>query len=136
MEEQWTINGTVYRYRQQYLPEDKLWECAYVDENGNMAEIEQGKFVCYDEHLGRAKRELEEMASENGLKSHQDNNLLLLRNLDGATQRKIRVLAKTVKQRVMGEWNTDEGHYEAWRKIMFAHTGISFPPAQYRYFCE
>ena len=59
-----TINGTDYQYCQQYLKEDGLWECAYVDVHGNMSEVDSGKLISYVEVLSVAKKELEKTTGE------------------------------------------------------------------------
>ena len=51
-----TINGTRYQCRQQYLKEDELWECAFVDVHGNMPEVDSGKLVSYDDVLVLPRR--------------------------------------------------------------------------------
>ena len=83
-----TINGTRYQCRQQYLKEDELWECAFVDVHGNMPEVDSGKLVSYDDVLGVA------------------NEGVLWKNLDAETQRKIRVLVKKIQSEEMSEWHS------------------------------
>lgn len=80
-----TINGTLYQYRQQYLKEDELWECAFVDVHGNMSEVDSGKLVSYDEALGVAKKELEELIKDNELEYGVDNEVVQWKNLDAET---------------------------------------------------
>ncbi len=126
-----TINGVLYKYRQQYLKEDELWECAFVDVHGNMSELDFGKLVSYDESLGVAKKELEELIKDNKLEYGVDNEVLLWKYLDTETQRKIRVLAKKIQSEEMSEWHSYDEDYQKWRMRMHAYTGMWFSKSQY-----
>ena len=101
-----TINGTRYQYRQQYLEEDELWECAFVDVHGNMPEVDSGKLVSYDDVLGVAKKELEGLIKDNEPEYGVANEVVLWKNLDAETQHKIRVLAKKIQSEEMSEWHS------------------------------
>lgn len=131
MEEKIILNGTVYRYRQQYIKEDELWECTFVDDQGKMAETAFDMLVCYDESLAVAKSELEACVMENGLHFGIDNKLVLWTHLDSETQRKMMVLARKIKKELVGEWDTPEGHFTKWRDALQAQTGLVFTKAQY-----
>lgn len=126
-----TINGTRYQYQQQYLKEDELWECAFVDVRGNMPEVDSGKLVSYDDVLGVAKKELEELIKDNELEYGVDNEVVLWKNLDAEMQRKIRVLAKKIQSEEMSEWHSYDEDYQKWRMRMHAYTGIWFIKSQY-----
>ena len=91
------INGVSYQYRQQYLKEDNLWECAYVDVHGNLAEVASGNIVSYDESLGQAKKELEMRLKDNQLEYGVDNELVLMKHYDSETQKKIKREARRLK---------------------------------------
>lgn len=121
-----TINGTLYQYQQQYLQADKLWECAFVDVYGNMAEVVSGNLVSYDESLGIAISELVALIKDNGLEADVDNEVVLWKNLDAETQRKIKVKARTLKMELWGEWDTPESRFVKWRNYMYADCGIWF----------
>lgn len=125
------INGTLYLYQQKYLKKDELWECAYVDIQGNIAEVFSGKLVSYDESLEKAKKELKMYISENELSHVIDNDVILWKSFDKETQRKIKVKARTIKWELMGEWDTDESRYERWRKRMHDYCGIWFPKSEF-----
>lgn len=125
------INGTIYRYQQQYLMEDNLWECSYIDVHGNIAEVESGNLVSYDESLDQAKKELEIFILDNELKYGVDNKVVLWKNFDAETQRKIKVKASTVKMDLIGEWDTYEHHFNNWRKYMYEYCGIWFSKSMY-----
>lgn len=125
------INGICYQYWQQYLKEDELWECAYVDVCGNIAEVESGNLVSYDESLDQAKKELEMLIRDNLLESGVDNKIVLWKNLDAETQRKIKVKASTLKMDLEGEWDTDENRYAIWSKYMYSYCGIWFTKRQF-----
>ena len=120
------INGTDYQYRQQYLKEDDLWECAYVDVYGNMAEVASGNIVSYDESLGQAKKELEILIKDNQLEFGVDNELILMKHYDSETQKKIKREAYRFKMELLGEWDTDENRYPKWRRYMHDYCGIWF----------
>ena len=126
-----TINGTDYQYRQQYLKEDELWECAYVDVHDNIAEVASGNLVSYDESLGQAKKELEVLVKDNELESGVDNEVVIWKYLDAETQRKIKVKAHSLKMQLWGEWDTDENRYAKWRKYMHSYCGIWFSKSQF-----
>lgn len=126
-----TINGVLYQYRQQYLREDDLWECAYVDIHGNIAEVESGNLVSYDESLGQARKELDVLVKGNELDSDVDNEVIIWKYLDAETQRKIKVKAHTLKMDLLGEWDTDENRYSKWRKYMHSYCGIWFSKSQF-----
>ena len=121
-----TINGTDYQYRQQYLKEDELWECAYVDVHGNIAEVASGNLVSCDESLGQAKKELEVLVKDNELEPGVDNEVVIWKYLDAEMQRKIEVKAHGLKMELWGEWDTDENRYAKWREYMHSHCGIWF----------
>ena len=101
-----TINGTRYQYRQQYLKEDELWECAFVDVHGNMSEVDSGKLISYVEVLSVAKKELEGLIKDNEPEYGVANEVVLWKNLDAETQRKIRVLVKKIQSEEMSEWHS------------------------------
>lgn len=126
-----TINGTDYQYRQQYLKDDDLWECAYVDVHGNIAEVASGNLVTYDESLGTAKKDLDMLIKDNDLEYGVDNDVIVWKFLDAETQRKIKVKAHSLKMELWGEWDTEENHYAKWRKSMHDYCGIWFPKCQY-----
>ena len=127
-----TINSVVYQYRQQYLKEDKHWECAYVDVHGNIPEVDSGKLVSYDEALEVAKKELEALVKDNELDYGVDNEVVLWKNLDAETQRKIRMLAKKIQSEEMSEWHSFDEDYRKWRMRMHAYTGMWFTKSQYQ----
>lgn len=126
-----TINGTDYQYHQQYLKEDELWECAYVDIQGNIAEVASGNLVSYDESLGLAKKELEAIVKDNELEFGVDNEIVIWKYLDSETQRKIMVKARTLKMDLWGEWDTDENRYAKWRNYMHSYCGIWFSKGKF-----
>ena len=126
-----TINGTGYQYRQLILKEDRLWECAYVDVHGSEAEVETGKLVSYDESLGRAKAELEQLAKDNGLEANTDNKIILLKHLDPETQRKTLVLARKIMYEEESRWHSFNEDFQRWRQRMYDYTGIWFTKSQY-----
>lgn len=72
-----TINGTCYQYQQQYLKDDELWECSYVDLHGKIAEVASGNLVSYDESLGTAKKELDMLIKDNELEFGIDNEVII-----------------------------------------------------------
>lgn len=124
-------NGTLYLFRQQYIKEDELWECAYVDVWGNIAEVESGNLVSYDESLDQARKELVDLILDSGLKYCEDNEVVLWKNLDAETQRKIKVKASTLKMDLEGDWDTDENRYATWRNYMYSYCGIWFTKRQF-----
>lgn len=126
-----SINGVDYQYRQQYLREDDLWECAYVDVHGNIAEVASGNLVSYDDSLGQAKKELEVLVKDNELEPGVDNEVVIWKYLDAETQRKIRVLAKKIQNEEMSEWHSFDEDYQNWRKRMHVYTGLWFTKSQY-----
>jgi len=126
-----TINGTDYQYRQQYLKDDGLWECTYVDAHTNIAEVASGNLVTYDELLGTAKKDLDMLIKGNALEFGVDNEVIIWKYLDAETQRKIKVKAHSLKMELLGEWDTEENRYAKWRKYMHAYCGIWFPKCQY-----
>ncbi len=125
------INGVRYQYRQQYLKEDNLWECAYVDVDGNLAEIASGNVVSYDESLGQAKKELEMLIKDNQLGYGVDNELVLLKHYDSETQKKIKREARRLKMELWGEWDTEENRYFKWRMYMHSYCGIWFAKGEF-----
>ena len=126
-----TINGTDYQYCQQYLKEDGLWECAYVDVHCNIAEVDSGNLVSYDESLGQAKKEFEVLGKDNELEPGVYNEIIIWKDLYAETQRKIRVLAKKVQNEEMSEWHSFDEDYQNWRKRMDAYIGLWFSKSQY-----
>ena len=126
-----TINGTDYQYHQQYLKDDGLWECTYVDAHTNIAEVASGNLVTYDELLGTAKKDLDMLIKGNALEFGVDNEVIIWKYLDAETQRKIKVKAHSLKMELLGEWDTEENRYAKWRKYMHAYCGIWFPKCQY-----
>lgn len=125
------INGVGYQYRQNYLKEDKLWECAYVDVHGNLAEVASGNVVSYDESLGQAKKELEMLIKNNQLEYGVDNELVLLKHYDSETQKKIKREARRLKMELWGEWDTEENRYSKWRRYMHSYCGIWFSKGEF-----
>ena len=77
-----TINGTDYQYRQQYLKDDGLWECTYVDAHTNIAEVASGNLVTYDELLGTAKKDLDMLIKGNALEFGVDNEVIIWKYLE------------------------------------------------------
>ena len=126
-----TINGTCYQYQQQYLKDDELWECSYVDLHGKIAEVASGNLVSYDESLGTAKKELDMLIKDNELEFGIDNEVIIWKYLDAETQRKIKVKAHGLKMELWGEWDSDENRYAKWRKYMHAYCGIWFSKSQF-----
>lgn len=126
-----TINGTLYQYRQQYLKEDELWECAFVDVHGNMSEVDSGKLISYVEVLSVAKKELEGLIKDNEPEYDVANEVVLWKNLDAETQLKIRVLATKIQSEEMSEWHSYDEDYRKWRMRMHAYTGMWFTKSQY-----
>ena len=59
-----------------------------MDVHGTMPEVDSGKLVSYDDVLGVA------------------NEVVLWKNLDAETQRKIRVLVKKIQSEEMSEWHS------------------------------
>lgn len=125
------INGVSYQYRQQYLKEDNLWECAYVDVHGNLAEVASGNIVSYDESLGQAKKELEMRLKDNQLEYGVDNELVLMKHYDSETQKKIKREARRLKMELWGEWDTEENRYSKWRRYMHSYCGIWFTKGEF-----
>ncbi len=125
------INGVCYQYRQQYLKEDNLWECAYVDVHGNLAEVASGNIVSYDESLGQAKKELEMRLKDNQLEYGVDNELVLMKHYDSETQKKIKREARRLKMELWGEWDTEENRYSKWRRYMHSYCGIWFTKGEF-----
>lgn len=130
-EKELMINGVGYQYRQNYLKEDKLWECAYVDVHGNLAEVASGNVVSYDESLGQAKKELEMLIKNNQLEYGVDNELVLLKHYDSETQKKIKREARRLKMELWGEWDTEENRYSKWRRYMHSYCGIWFSKGEF-----
>ena len=125
------INGVNYQYRQQYLKEDNLWECAYVDVHGNLAEVASGNIVSYDESLGQAKKVLEMRLKDNQLEYGVDNELVLMKHYDSETQKKIKREARRLKMELWGEWDTEENRYSKWRRYMHSYCGIWFTKGEF-----
>ena len=125
------INGVRYQYRQKYLEEDGLWECAYVDDKGSMPELASGNLASYDERLGVAKRELEALIKDNELEPDVDNEVVLWKDLDEETQRKILVFARQIREEEISMWHKYDEDYQRWRRRMYAYTGLWFSKGQY-----
>ena len=120
------INGNVYKQKLSFIEEDKLWECAFVDEEGNIVDLDLRLLVCYEESAGMAAKELDELISENGLKYGVNNEVTLWKSFDEKTQKKILANGSRLKRELMREWHTKESLWEDWSSIMKARTGYSF----------
>ncbi len=131
MEKELLINGTAYLYHQQYLKEDGIWECVFSDAQGNVAEGASSLLAGCDEQLEQARRELRERIRENELKPGIDNAVVVWRQLDAETQRRIRVFSKKIKAEETGTWHSSDEDYRNWRNRMHAHTGMWFTKSQY-----
>lgn len=126
MKDKLTINGAEYHYRQFFVKEDNFWECSFVDEKDNLAQVRDRKLIVYDESLENAQKELEEIIQNDGLKFDIDNNYHPFELLGPEEKRKIKLLALKVKMEEWGEWRTCDEHYNRWRKIMKKKTGYDF----------
>ena len=120
------INGVVYKQNLTFIKEDGLWECSFVDVDGKMADLDSRLLVSYEESAGGAKRELDRLMEELGLKYGQDNEITLWKSFDEKTQKKILSNGKLLKRELMSEWHTKESLWEDWSSIMKARTGYTF----------
>ena len=120
------INGNAYKQRLTFIKEDKLWECAFVDDNGNIVDLDSLLLVSYDESAGSAAKELDEVIAENGLKYGENNEVTLWKSFDEKTQKKILANGSRLKRELMSDWHTKESLWEDWSRIMKARTGYTF----------
>lgn len=125
------INEVVYQYVQSYLKEDNLWECAFKDEHGNIAEFTLGQLTACDESLAVAQQELEACIAENEVQRNINNRIVLWKYLDAKTQKKMLAWGRSIKMYLSSFWSSPDDKFYDWQRQMRERTGVVFTRSQY-----
>lgn len=120
------INGNVYKQRLTFIKEDGLWECSFVDSQGIVVDLDTRLLACHEESAGKAKKELEKVVKENGLKYGVNNELTLWKAFDEETRKRILLMGRSLKTQLRSEWHSAESLWEDWSRIMKERTGYAF----------
>lgn len=119
MIQEYLINGRFYKLK--VIWDGEFWEASYQDEGGE-------KFcTAYGDSPGESKRELRIAMEVYEFKKDQDNKYVKWSDLPKELQRKIKVKAKGYKERLLGEWLSDNERFERWQRWMLSFTSDVYP---------